>query len=336
MKKNYTLKLLLKKVITELEKEKIPEAKIEGEHILGHLLQCKRTDLYFSFKQIIPQEKVSFFYQMVKQRKKRIPFAYISGEKEFMGLNFLINQDVFIPRPETEILVEETIKIVHSSKLKVSARGGSLKPKREIVILDLGTGSGNIAISLVKYLSGIKIVATDISKRALEIAQKNAEMNDAKEKIIFLEGNLFEPLTINHPGLVPCPTDGRRARSGVGLPLTAFDVIVSNPPYIADPDLAGLEPEVFYEPKIAFYGGKDGLEYYREIIPQAKRFLHQQGYLLVEIGCGQKEKVEDIFLSCGYREIKVIKDYSNIDRVIVGKAATSSVACRRGMELTYG
>jgi len=318
MKKNYTLKLLLKKVITELEKEKIPEAKIEGEHILEHLLQCKRTDLYFSLKQIIPQEKVSFFYQMVNQRKKRIPFAYILGEEEFMGLNFLINQDVFIPRPETEILVEETIKIVHSSKLKVSARGGSLKPKREIVILDLGTGSGNIAISLVKYLSGIKIVATDISKRALEIAQKNAEMNDAKEKIIFLEGNLFEPITTNH------------------LPLTTFDIIVSNPPYIADPDLSGLEPEIFYEPKIAFYGGKDGLEYYWEIIPQAKRFLHPQGYLLVEIGYGQKEKVEDIFLSCGYREIKVIKDYSNIDRVIVGKAATSSVACRRGMELTYG
>lgn len=299
MKKNYTLKLLLKEVITELEKEKIPEAKIEGEYILAHLLQCKRTDLYFSLKQIIPQEKVSFFYQMVKQRKKRIPFAYILGEKEFMGLNFLINQDVFIPRPETEILVEETIKAAYQLTPRVSG------PTYRLNILDLGTGSGNIAISLAKYLDGY-IYTTEISEKAIEVARANTALHGVASKISFLQGDLYRPL------------ENLRLEGKI-------DLIVSNPPYIADPDLSGLEPEIFYEPKIAFYGGKDGLEYYREIIPQAKRFLHPQGYLLVEIGYGQKEKVEDIFLSCGYREIKVIKDYSNIDRVIVGKA-----------ELTYG
>lgn len=295
MKKNYTLKLLLEEMTEQLGN--IPERKSETEFFLAHLYQCNRLELYLRLSKKVNPDKIILCEKFIEQRKKRIPLPFILGETEFMGLEFLIEPGVFIPRPETEILVEETIKAVNSLKLKV-------KSEREINILDLGTGSGNIAISLAKYLPEARIVATDISPKALEIAQKNALLNKLTERITFLEGDLFQVFLSPYPRLPnPC----------------LFDIIVSNPPYIAESDSVNLEKELFYEPEEALFAQNDGLEYYEKIVPQAKKFLQPEGYLILEIGYGQKDKVEGIFFSSGYREIKIVKDYSGIERVIVGR-----------------
>lgn len=307
MKKKYTLRLLLEKINSELGKRNIRERKSESDFFLAYLYGCTRPELYLHLEEQVPEEKILFCQEFIKQRRKRLPLPYFLGETEFMGLKFFLQPGVFIPRQETEILVEETIKAVNSLRSKVSAKGGSApggKRERKIDILDLGTGSGNIAISLAKFLLEVRIVASDISLEALEIAQKNAYLHNLEKQIIFLQGNLFEPLTT--------------------FPISTYDIIVSNPPYISKNDLPNLEKELFYEPKEALFAGDSGLEYYQKIIPEARKFLKPEGYLLVEIGYGQKEKVKNIFISSGFKEIKVVKDYSGIERVVIGSGYSTT------------
>ena len=213
------------------------------------------------------------------------PVQYIMGKTEFCGLDIRVNEDVLIPRPETELLVEIVAGLVRSPKSVV-------RSKR---ILDLGTGSGCIAIALTKKLPDCKIVASDISEKALALASENAGMHKA-EQIEFIKSDLFSDLK------------GR------------FDIIVSNPPYISGPEFAELQEEVLREPRIALYGGEDGLDFYRSIFSSAGKFLNDGGHVAVEIGYGQAGAVRDICEDVnGFSVVEIKKDLGGIDRVIVAK-----------------
>ena len=256
----------------------------ETELLFTQILNCSRSDLYLNKEIRLSREKSLRISAALKRRLSREPIQYILGNTEFMGLEFLVSKDVFIPRPETEILVETVLKLVQSSGFRVKS-----------LILDLGTGSGCIAVSLAKFLPAAKVTALDISDKALKIARKNARLNNVK--VEFMKQDL---------------TDNRQPATG------NFDIIVSNPPYIPGPGIDGLQPEVRHEPRIALDGGRDGLEFYRKIIKCAPRYLKKYGYLVMEVGFGQRGSIEDIIRLSGRLKIKeVIKDYSGIDRIVV-------------------
>lgn len=197
------------------------------------------------------------------------------GYKEFMKLRFFVNDNVLIPREDTEILVQEAIELNKKS------------------ILDMCTGSGCIAISLAKYIEGAIVDAVDISKEALELAEKNADFNAVK--VNFINSNLFENIS------------------------KEYDLIVSNPPYIPSLDIEELQSEVKNEPHIALDGGDDGLDFYKKISKEALKYLRVDGILMYEIGYDQAISVSNILKNCGYKDIKVIKDFGGNDRVVIAR-----------------
>ena len=213
------------------------------------------------------------------------PVQYIMGSTEFCGLDIKVNEDVLIPRPETEFLVEAAVGLSESRGQKPEA----------IEILDLCTGSGCIAIALTKKLPDCKIVASDISEKALALAGDNAKIHQARQ-IEFIKSDLFSDLK------------------------GSFDIIVSNPPYISGSEFTELQEEVLKEPRVALYGGEDGLDFYRKIFNTAGKFLKDGGYIAVEIGYGQAGAVKDICGGArGFKVVNIIKDLSGIDRVVVAK-----------------
>lgn len=194
---------------------------------------------------------------------------------------------MFIPRPETELLVEEVIKAVNSIP-------GFVVEK----LIDIGTGCGNIAVSLGLNLAGSKVWAVDIDRLSISVARTNSSLLGLNERIVFLEGDLFEPLK-DVPG---------------GL---KFDLIVSNPPYIAGNEIEDLQPEIIREPRAAVYGGKDGLGFYRRIVKESGNFLSDNGLIAFEIGYDQKEKVCDLLIQDGYKVKYTGKDYGGLDRIVI-------------------
>jgi len=262
----------------------------EAELLFTDILKCGRHQLYSDRRISLAKEDAALISSALRRRIQGEPVQYILGKTEFMGLEFKVNPDVLIPRQETEILVEKALEVLKCSSAQVLQ-------KRQI--LEIGTGSGCIAIALAKYMPGCNITATDISSDALELAKENALLNDVLNKIEFIQGDLFTP----YP--VPC---------------TLYDIIVSNPPYVASVDIDGLQPEIQYEPRAALDGGKDGLDFYRRIIAQSPVYLRDEGFLMLEIGFGQREAVVDIFeFSSKFEIIETAKDYSGIDRVIIAR-----------------
>ncbi len=262
----------------------------ETELLFTDILGCSRLELYLNKDKKIDNDKLLFISSVLKRRIKAEPIQYILGKTEFMGLEFKVTPDVLIPRQETEILVETTIKYGY----RLSVVGYRAR------ILDLGTGSGCIAVSLAKLMRGVEITATDISSKAIEIAEYNAGINNVSEKIRFINSDLF---------------------SGLGVYGGArYDIIVSNPPYIPFGEIDTLQAEIRYEPRAALDGGNDGLDIYRKLIKEAPVYLKENGLLIMEIGFGQKSAIENIFRESGeYEIIEVIKDYSDIERVIVAQ-----------------
>jgi len=236
---------------------------------------------------------------VLKRRIKAEPIQYILGKTEFMGLEFKVTADVFIPRPETEILVETTIAIVQSSEFRVQR------------ILDIGTGSGCIAISLAKFIKNAEVTAIDISNEALKIAKQNAFLNNVK--VNFLTSNLFSNYELP---TTPAIKIGGSAKNFGGN----YELIISNPPYIPTHEIKTLQPEVKHEPHIALDGGRDGLDFYRRIIDIAVRYLKKGGFVIMEIGFNQKDAIKNIFQNSAYFEIiEFVKDYNNMDRVVIAK-----------------
>ena len=278
-----TIKELLNQAVIMLKNENIDAPKNKARMLLeATLKKSKEYLMIYDTKEITSIERDKYI-RNVKRLIAGEPLQYITGKQEFMKLNFLVTKDVLIPRADTEILVEEVIKIAEN--------------KTNPVILDMCTGSGAIAVSLAKYVKNVKVYATDISGKALEIAKKNAEFNGVKNNIKFIESNLFDKIKDKK-----------------------FDIIVSNPPYIETDTIKKLTKDVQNEPKIALDGGKDGLDFYRKIADNGYKFLNRQGYICLEIGYNQRIAVRKIMENKKrYVNIKCLKDLCGNDRVITAQ-----------------
>ncbi len=251
--------------------------------LMAYTINKPKEYLVINDKEILEDEILHIYNDNIEKIKKGYPLQYITNNQEFMKLNFYVDDNVLIPQPDTEILVEEVIKIC-KTKYK----------DKKIKILELCTGSGAIAISIKKYIENIQILATDISSNALEVAKKNAGLNNVEIK--FIESNMFEQI------------NGK------------YDIIVSNPPYIETETLKTLSKDVQCEPSLALDGGIDGLSFYREISKNSYKYLKNHGYLALEIGYNQKNSVIDILEKENkYKDIKCIKDLENNDRVIISR-----------------
>ena len=231
----------------------------------------------------LSDEQEKYFLEMMKDRLNERPIAYIIGNREFMGLDFFVKEGVLIPRPDTETFVEEIINICNN--------------KTGLNILDIGTGSGAITVSLAKYLDKSHVVSVDISDIALEIASKNAISNKVDERIDFIKSDVFSNVSDE----------------------TKFDIIVSNPPYIRKADISGLDRQVKdFEPYNALEGGEDGLDFYRRITEESRQFLKQDGILAYEVGHDQASDVSKIMQQNGFKGIYTKCDLQGFERVVIG------------------
>ena len=256
-----------------LLKKGVDDSRINAEILLAHILNCKRMDLYLKFDQPLKGEEVDEYRKLIKRRGLREPLQYIIGKVEFYGLEFIVNENVLIPRPETELLVEEII--TRSDK------------NEELKILDVGTGSGNIAIVLSKNLPNANIVSIDISPHTIKIAEQNAILNNINGKLIFQNVDVLD---------FKVPTDQK------------FDIIVSNPPYISINDYSSLEKELLeHEPKIALTDNNDGYSFYESISALSKNWLTDGGKLYFELGINQVERVKESMLNNGFENIVILK-----------------------------
>ncbi|MEN6318706.1 MAG: peptide chain release factor N(5)-glutamine methyltransferase [Syntrophaceae bacterium] len=280
---------VLKKASLALESGDCKSPRLDAEVLLSSYLKKDRTCLYTHPEQSITEGEYTEFQEWVERRKRGEPVAYIVGEKEFWSLPFQVNNHVLVPRPETEILVEEVLKVC------------SDMGERNFRILDIGTGCGAISVALASELKSVQIVATDISQEALAVAIKNAQKNSVDHRISFLLGNLFQPVS------------GK------------FDIIVSNPPYISLDEYNTLPFEVRgFEPKSALLAGNDGTEFHRKIIKGGVLYLQQGGWLFMEIGSGQKHTVENILNESNlYDSIAFTQDYAGIERVSRARRVTT-------------
>jgi release factor glutamine methyltransferase len=252
--------------------------------LLCYALKCDRSFMYAHGSEELTGSVLSIYKEMLEKRTCGVPLQYIAGIQEFMSLEFEVGPGVLIPRHDTEVLVETIIKLYREND------AGSAE------ILDIGTGSGCIAVSLAYYLPECKITALDKMSDALATAEKNANLNGVRDNITFIKSDLFEGLT------------GK-----------SFNFIVSNPPYIRSGDIAGLQREVrFYEPLEALDGGNDGLNFYRTIIEKAPEFLKSGGFLAFETGYDQAAYVSGLMTE-NFIQIKICRDLSGIDRVVVGR-----------------
>jgi len=260
--------------------KEIESARLDAELLLSATLKMDRVTLYVNFERPLNADELSCYRKKVQRRASREPIQYILAETEFWSLPFNVNPAVLIPRADTEVLVEEALKRMHGC----------------CSVLDIGTGSGAIAIALAHEMPETQVTAIDCSEAALDVARGNARRNGVEGRIACLAGDLKN------------------------LPPGPFDVIVSNPPYIPSRDWEQLMPEVRdHEPRLALDGGDDGLEAYRRIAAQAVRFLSPDGWLLVEVGIGQATVVSALFRAAGLTDVQQRDDYAGIPRVVMGR-----------------
>lgn len=274
---------ILRSATERFSAAKIDNPRLDAEILLANVLNCRRLDLYVDSDKILPLKSILSFNELVNRRIKGIPVAYLVGSKEFFGLKFAVNENVLIPRPETEILTEFVGEYLRGLE-------------KSVIFADLGTGSGAIAISILKFVKNSRAIAVDISESALEVAKFNAIKFNVDDRINFCHGDLFEPLN----GQI-------------------FDAIVSNPPYIPTSELKTLQNEVKSEPTIALDGGIDGLDFYRKIISCSPKFLLKNGILAVEIGINQASAVKNLFEQSNFADIEILRDLSGIERVVAAK-----------------
>lgn len=263
----------------ELKKNNVEDANIIARVLMSYILKQPKEYLIINDKEELKLKDEQEYLEDIEKIKNGYPIQYITHHQEFMKLDFYVDENVLIPQPDTEILVEETLKKCDKFNIK---------------ILDLCTGSGAIAVSLANELKKVKITASDVSEKALEIAKKNAKNNNVK--IEFIHSNLFENIE------------------------NKFNVIVSNPPYIESKVIEKLSKNVKCEPKLALDGGEDGLYFYRKIALEAPKFIEKNGYLIMEIGFDQKESVINILKENeNYKDIEAVKDLAGNNRVICAK-----------------
>jgi len=284
MNKICTVAGLLRWANDYLIRHNVPSPHIDAEYMLAHVLGCRRKDLLIYPDRVLTEPEREQFNACIERRGRREPLQYITGEVEFRGLLFKVNKDVLIPRPETELLVDEVVNSVS---------------KKGVTVLDLCTGSGCIAVSIAKELAESRVYAVDISEGAIAVAEENAGRHGVGERITFLAGDLFGAIdALNLKGKI--------------------DVIVSNPPYVSKNEMEELQPEIKdYEPASALYGGGDGLDFYRRIIRESPFYLVPGGYVVMEMGYGQAGRIKDLFeKEKGFIDIEIKKDLAGIERTI--------------------
>ena len=270
----------------------VENPRLDAEVLLCAVLKCQRITLYVDFERPLSEEELATYREYVRRRGNFEPLAYILGERAFMRNTFKVNKATLVPRPETELLVESLVRIAPL-----------LKREGDVKILDIGTGSGAIIVSLLDYLPNAKGVGVDISVDALIVAKENSEKIGVTGRIGFVHSDVFSKLPLEKK----------------------FDIIVSNPPYIPAGDIAGLDKDVQQEPRGALDGGADGLEFYRRITAEAMEHIAEEGVLAFEIGIGQAAAVQQLCLDAGFVKTAVRKDYAGIERMVFAvKAVTTS------------
>ncbi len=281
------IKEILKLGVELLREKNIEEPNLKVKMLLSDVLNKTKEYLIIHDEEEVNENEKKVFLEKIERLRNYEPIQYILNRQEFMGFSFSVNENVLIPQPDTENLVEEVLHIADKLDKDIN---------EEIRILDLCTGSGAIAISIAKLLGKkVLVYASDISAEALKVAEENSMNNMVN--IYFFKSNLFEKISN----------------------LYKFDIIVSNPPYIETKKIENLPEEVKREPKIALDGGEDGLKFYKEISKEAKKYLLENGYLAFEIGYNQREYVESILKQDRYKNIYSRKDLSGNDRVVIAQ-----------------
>lgn len=268
-----------------LNKKNIESARLNAELMLAHILRCKRLELYLQFDRPLDDNELQQYRNFLSRRANREPLQYILGEVEFFNVTLKVNKNVLIPRPETELLVE---KIINDFIDKTVFR-----------FLDIGVGSGNISIAILKNLINAQCVGIDISDEAIALANENAIINEVQDRIEFRRFDILKD-NINELG--------------------KFDLIVSNPPYVSLEDYERLEPELkIYEPQIALTDYYNGMTFYKKIIYNSKSLLNENGKIYLELGKGLHEEVRLLMQVKNFSDIMVIKDFQGIERIICGE-----------------
>ncbi len=263
--------------VSMLTQEQLAEASLDARLLLEYVCHTNQTTLLAHGDREVDAKEEENYKALLEKRRKHIPLQHLTGEQMFMGLRFVVNEHVLVPRQDTEILVEEAMRELHDG----------------MSVLDMCTGSGCILLSLLQYSNDCRGVGVDISPEALLVAQENAKLLGIAAE--FREGNLFSAL----------------------MPQEKFDLLISNPPYIESEVIPTLMEEVrCHEPQGALDGGSDGLDFYRRISLEAKPYLYRGARIFLEIGCNQAEAVSGILIKEGYQDIEVVKDFAGLDRVV--------------------
>ncbi|OQX96575.1 protein-(glutamine-N5) methyltransferase, release factor-specific [candidate division KSB1 bacterium 4572_119] len=286
---NYKVMEILNKMTDYLTQREIENSRLNAELLLGHVINLDRVQLYLNFEKPLTDNEIGKCRELLKRRGAREPLQHILGETEFYSLKFKVTPDTLIPRPETEILIDEVVDFCRKN----------YQSKQEIHVLDIGAGSGNISISLANTIKNALLTSIDISPAALKVGLENAEFHNVSNRITFLEVDIFQNVENSFP---------------------QFDIIVSNPPYISDSEFSELSPEVReHEPGTALSGGKDGLDYYLRIAELSERLFNKGGLIALEIGANQADQVLNIFKKTGlFYDLKIIKDLNQLNRVLIG------------------
>ncbi|MCU0645460.1 MAG: peptide chain release factor N(5)-glutamine methyltransferase [bacterium] len=287
---SYKLIEILQMSTDYLTKKGIENARLNAELLVGHVLKLSRVQLYLNFEKPVTAEELEQIRNLLKRRSNHEPLQYILEEAEFYSLKLKVNRSTLIPRPETEILVDTVIEQCKKN----------FAQEKTIEILDIGTGSGNIAIAVAKNFANSRITAIDIQHEALTIARQNAEYHQLQDRINFIQQDIFD-IKLSFP--------------------EKFDVIVSNPPYISREEFDSLHDDIKnFEPYIALDGGSDGLAFYHRLTNLAPSYLAQDGFIAVEFGANQPDQIKKIFAnSAFFQYIEIITDLNKLPRILLAR-----------------
>ena len=259
---------------------------LETQMMIAKVIEKDRLYIMLNLEEDIDESKVEIIKTMIDKRKNSYPLQYILGEREFWGMDFKVSEGVLIPRQDTEILIEETLKKLKDNKHKSNLKG-----------FEIGVGSGIISITLLKEIETLTMIGVDINDKAIELTKANALKHEVNDRLCILKSNLFEKINKENQ----------------------FDFIISNPPYIETKVIDSLKEDIKkHEPKLALDGGEDGLDFYRAIIEQSKPYISPEGFIAFEIGYNQAEAVKKIFVENGYPNVTIAKDLAGFDRVVIG------------------
>jgi release factor glutamine methyltransferase len=312
-----------------LAQKGVESPRLQTELLLAHLLKLPRMKLYLNFERVLTPAETDALREMIRRRSRREPLQHITGSTSFCGLEIAVNRHALVPRPETELLAEFGWKFLNQLSEGRAPRASNLMEKESgasqssaLRVLDFGTGSGCIAITLAVKCPAAKIIATDISADALALAGQNAGRHNVAERIEFLQGDGSELMSEGRVPRAPNPDDKSEFRGSQSSPLRKmeFDLIISNPPYISSAEIATLQPEVRdFDPRIALDGGTDGLDFYRLIALQAAAFLKMGGKVMLEFGDGQAGAIRKIFENEKWIVESVGQDYSHRERILAAR-----------------